>query len=513
MFKKVFVSTVMIVLCLVFLMFESQANQPDLTAKLEFSTYISHMDKYFANFDIHVDEKGFLYASGNTRDKNFPVTSGAYQTELKGEADAFVVKFSPEGDLIFATFVGGTKREHHTGFTVDADGFIYMVGGTHSSDFPVTPGAYDTTFNGEKDWGGDVYLVKLNPSGSDIVFSSFIGGSEQETAANVVIDVKGNIIVGGIVLSPDFPITSGAIDKIIKKEEVFVAKFSPEGDKLLFSTFFGGDQRDGLAGLAVDENCNIYISGTTRSENLPVTSNAFRNNLEEASEQPTFTQGLDHYIAKLNEDATEILFCSYFAGNSHVESSLQWASPNRLIMTGSVNKENFPISENAVMEERKGNKDGYVAIFNSDDMTLKYTTLLGGSEYDHIGSAFFLDDNKIVVGGITNSADFPLSENALDSDYPESDKLFNSGFLGKRKAFVSVIDIKKGELLYSSYLGACLRFKIFPNQDGKVGFASETGFHGFPGTTDFPLSREPFQFSPSFFTLGKLALDEQVLGQ
>ncbi|TFG88521.1 MAG: hypothetical protein E4H16_04935, partial [Candidatus Atribacteria bacterium] len=142
---------------------------------LGFSTYLSHTDKYAAGFDICTDSEGNIYISGNTRDKNFPATEGAFQTELKGEADAFVAKFTPGGELVFASLIGGTKREHHTGITVDDSGYIYLMGGTHSSDFPVTPGAYDTSFNGEGQWAGDVFLAKMDPSGSDIVFSTFIG--------------------------------------------------------------------------------------------------------------------------------------------------------------------------------------------------------------------------------------------------------------------------------------------------------------------------------------------------
>lgn len=110
-----------------------------------------------------IDSKGYIYISGNTRDRNFPATEGAFQRELKGEADAFVAKFTPEGRIVFATLVGGTKREHHTGLAVDNDGYVYLVGGTHSADFPVTAGAYDTSFNGEKDWSGDVYLTFARP--------------------------------------------------------------------------------------------------------------------------------------------------------------------------------------------------------------------------------------------------------------------------------------------------------------------------------------------------------------
>ena len=107
----------------------AQKNQlKDTTVyTLGFSTYLSHTDKYASGFDIYTDSEGFTYLSGNTRDKNFPATDGAYQTELKGEADVFVVKYTPEGEIVFATLIGGTKREHHSGITVDDEGYIYSL--------------------------------------------------------------------------------------------------------------------------------------------------------------------------------------------------------------------------------------------------------------------------------------------------------------------------------------------------------------------------------------------------
>ncbi len=140
-------------------------------------------------------------------------------------------------------------------------------------------------------------------------------------------------------------------------------------------------------------------------------------------------------------------------------------------------------------------------------MKLEHSTLFGGNQYDYIKKAFFLNEDMVVVGGVTNSADFPLTKNAIDSVYPVSDKRFNSGFLGRRKAFVSIIDIKKSKLIYSTYFGACLRFKIFPNKSGNLGFMAETGTHGFSGVTDFPLSKKAFHNPPTFIMLGRLVLN------
>jgi hypothetical protein len=489
---------------------QTSMQTDSLSYALGFSAYLSHTDRFFPSFDICTDSKGYIYISGNTRDKNFPTTEGSFQRELKGEADAFVAKFGPDGKIVFATLIGGTKREHHTGITVDEDGYVYLVGGTHSHDFPVTPGAYDTGFNGEGEWAGDVYVAKLDPSGSAVVFATYIGGKVEETASSIEIDSKGNIVIAGATCSPDFPATAGVIHGQFAKQASFIAKFAPQGDRLLFSTSLGTGKQDMVTDLAIDNKDNIYVTGYTAAADLPVTGNALRKNIINPK-VGGFANGIDHFLAKINETGTKILYLSYLGDGGCMGANITWASPNRLLVSGSTNSDNFPVTEKAVSKKIKGERDCFFSIFNSDNMTLQYSTLFGGSQLESIFSAYFLDKDRVVIGGTTNSADFPLTENAMDSAYPATDKLFNSSFLGRRKAFVSIIDIQKGQLVYSTYLGACLRFEFFPDHSGNLGFIAETGPHGFPGTTDFPLSEDAFQAPPTFLMLGRLALNNNSI--
>ena len=476
---------------------------------LDFSTYLSHTDKYAANFDIFTDDEGYTYISGNTRDKNFPATKGAYQTELKGEADAFVAKFTPYGEILFATLIGGTKREHHTAVTVDRDGYIYLVGGTHSSDFPVTPGAYDTSFNGEGDWAGDVYIAKINPSGTGIVFATFIGGKIEETisAGNIKIDSKGNIIIAGTTCSQNFPATKGAIDNTFSNQDNFLSKLSPDGDKLLFSTSLGNQTYDMITGLTLDDKDNIYVTGYTGSNNLQVTDNAIRKNYIKAT-VGGFEDGIDHFVAKINETGTIILYLSYIGGGGHMGSEIDWMSPNRLMVCSSTKEEGFPVTENAFCKKNKGERDCFISVFNSDNMKLEYSTLLGGSQSDHIMSAYFLNKDTIVIGGITTSPDFPLTKNALYSEFPVTEKTFNNTFFGRRKSFISVIDIKNSELLYSTYLGACFRFRIHPDKIGNISFTGEAGQREAAGMTGFPVTRNAIEEPPTYLMVGRMLLND-----
>ncbi|NPD46647.1 MULTISPECIES: DUF3471 domain-containing protein [unclassified Lentimicrobium] len=486
---------------------KSQTNQlTDTTVyTLGFSTYLSQIDKYASGVDVYTDNEGYSYISGNTKDRNFPATEGAYQTQLKGDglADVFVAKYSPEGELVFATLIGGTKREHHSGITVDDAGYIYIAGGTESPDFPTTEGAYDTSFNGAKSWGGDVFVTKLNPMGTEIVFSTFIGGAAQETigSGGIKVDSKGNVIIVGVTASHDFPLTQGVIDDNDNLHG-FLSKLSPDGHKLLFSTFFGSSQREGIAGFTIDDKDNIYLVGATHTAGLPVTGNAFRKEIM----IPESGYLMDHFIAKINARNHKTSYLSYFATNAYTMSSVQWTKPNRLIVCGSTTGESFPVTENAISKIGKGKLDCFVSVFNSETMSLEYASLFGGSDEDRIMSANFINKDTIVVGGLTNSADLPLTENALYSEYPTCEKAFNSSFLGLKKSFVSVIDIKNSKLLYSSYFGSSHLFRFYPDQYGNISFVGEAGKKSEAGITGFPVTKDATE-PPSYAMVGRLLLN------
>ncbi|MBT5420169.1 MAG: DUF3471 domain-containing protein, partial [Candidatus Cloacimonetes bacterium] len=201
-----------------------------------------------------------------------------------------------------------------------------------------------------------------------------------------------------------------------------------------------------------------------------------------------------------------ISYFSYFATDAYCMSSIKWAKPNRLIVCGSTTAEAFPVTDNAMNKKGKGKLGCYVSVFNSENMTLEYASLFGGSDEDRVMSANFINNDTIVIGGLTNSADLPLTENALYSEYPVCEKAFNSSFLGLKKSFVSVIDIKNSKLLYSSYFGASHLFRFHPDKYGNIGFVGEAGQKSEAGITGFPVTKNASE-PPSYAMVGRLLLN------
>ena len=183
----------------------------------------------------------------------------------------------------------------------------------------------------------------------------------------------------------------------------------------MFASLIGGNDQDGLTGLAIDDHNNIYISGYTASSDLPATADAVRKTVELA-DKGGFENGMDLFLAKMNESGTALFYLSYIGGGSYLSTDLNWTRPGRLMIHGSTNSRSLPRSDRAYSRESKGERDGFISIFNSENMVPEYSTLFGGSQFDFVRSAFFLDEDRVVLSGETNSPDFPLTGNALSTD-------------------------------------------------------------------------------------------------
>ena len=215
----------------------------DLTgSSLEYATFLggSHGDY---GISLALDRTNAAYVTGYSGSPDFPTTSGTIDTTHNDGLDVFASKLSPSGDsLIYSTFLGGSADDYGNDIAVDRTNSAYLTGYTGSSQFPTTPNAYDTSFNGNL----DVFVAKLSDAGDYLVYATLLGSTHPDYGYGIVVDRLGNTYITGSTYSSDFPTTAYAFDTSYNggDTDAFVIKLSAAGDTLLYSTFLGQDDRD-----------------------------------------------------------------------------------------------------------------------------------------------------------------------------------------------------------------------------------------------------------------------------
>ncbi len=237
---------------------------------------------------IAVDTSGAAYVTGDADAPDFPTTPGSFQMVSGGGRDAFVTKLNPSGSApVYSTFLGGGDLDNGVGIAVDSAGSAYVVGDTASADFPT-----QKPFQSLLDGFTDAFVTKLNPSGSSLVYSTYLGGSGGETGYAIAVDAGGHVYVGGQTLSfQDFP-TKAPVQSGYGGGETdgFVARLNTAGDALDYSTYLGGNSDDVVVGLGVDAVGSVYVVGGTQSTDFPTTPGAF---------QPNFAGSSDGFVTKI----------------------------------------------------------------------------------------------------------------------------------------------------------------------------------------------------------------------
>jgi uncharacterized repeat protein (TIGR01451 family) len=350
------------------------------TGALVYSTYLGG-----PNFDkgtgIGVDTTGAAYVTGYTTG-GFP-TLNAEQSTFGGNEDAFVVKLSPTGALVYSTYIGGLGSDEGLGIAVDSTGAACVAGFT-SGNFP-TLNAAQNTFGGSS----DAFVAKLSPTGA-LVYSTYLGGSNQDNGYGIAVDSTGAAYVTGFT-NGGFPTLNAEQNTFGGTSDAFAAKLSPTG-VLVYSTYLGGPNGDFGYGIAVDSTGAAYVTGTT-SAGFP-TFNAGQN---------TFGGAMDAFVTKLSP--TGALVYSTFLGGTGTDIGYGIAvdSTGTAYVTGQTDGA-FP-TLNAVQNTPGGSADAFIASL-SPSGALSYSTYLGGTSTDQ-GSGIATDGNGAAyVVGITNG-NFP----------------------------------------------------------------------------------------------------------
>jgi hypothetical protein len=423
---------------------------------LGFSTYFGGGGADEGN-SIAVDSAGNIYVTGFTDSRNFPVVNAAQAGFGGGQQDAFVIKLNPTGtQVIYATYFGGSGQDNGTAIAVDTAGNAYITGYTDSSNFPVQ-NALQTTKTG----AFNAFVVKLSPTGA-LVSSTLLGGSLSDYGSSIAVDLAGGIYVAGIATSPDFPMLRAAQPAFGGLADGFVAKLNPTATRLVYSTFLGGSGVDGVSSIAIDASGNAYLTGLTESPNLP-TVNAL---------QARHGGGLfDAFVMKLDTTGERLIYSTFLGGNS-VDRAFRIAvnTAGNAFVIGDTDSSNFP-TLGAAQPTKRGSTDAFVTRLNAAGTALDYSTYLGGSGIDG-GTAIAVDAaGSATVTGFTASPDFPLVAAAQ--------AVYGGGYDG----FVARYDAKGTALEYATYLGG-------GGTDSAFGVATDTAgstyVMGVTNATNFP---------------------------
>jgi hypothetical protein len=325
--------------------------------------------------------------------------------------------------LSYSTLLGGSDIGHGDGIAVDAAGNAYVVGVTGSVDFP-TISPFQLALRGRS----DAFITKLNPAGTGLVYSTYVGGLDYDEATGIAVDSAGNAYVSGRTSSSDFPTKNPIQAAFGGNEDGFVLKLNSTGDTLVYSTYLGGSSQDFATGIALDMTGSAYVVGATNSLDFPT-----KNSMQ------AYMGAQDVFLAKVNPAGDSFVYSTFVGG-----SGQDWSGgiavdlAGNAFITGQTFSFDFP-TKNPFQATNHGNSDGFVAKVNSTGSALVYSTYLGGNQIDAgVGIAIDSAGNTYVTGW-TASPDFP-TQGGMQSLFSDD-------------AFVTELDPTGTTLLYSTLLG------------------------------------------------------------
>lgn len=365
--------------------------------------------------------------------------------------------------LLASTYLGGLGSDYGYSIAIDSKGNIYVAGYTEASDFPTTTGAYDVSYN-----YSDIFVSKLNGDLSQVLASTYLGGSSEDYVRSIAIDSRKNVIyVTGQTLSSAFPTTADAYDtKKNGSSDAFLVKLSGDLAHLLASTFLGGSSDDYAYSVVSDSSgTNIYVTGRTSSSDFPTTPSAY---------DTTFDNG-DVFISKFNWNLTKLLASTYLGGsNNDYGHSIAISTDRNIYVSGETWSSDFPTSIDAYDTSFNGGfGDVFVSKLNWDLTHVIASTFMGGSSDDSANSIATDSRGNIYVTGQTESLDFPTTSAAYDTSFHNGD------------AFVSKLNGNLTTLLASTFLGGAdddVGNSIAISTEGNIYVAGHTGSSDFPTT-------------------------------
>ena len=481
-------------------------NYPLVIDPMVYSTYVGGTGlQDDVGLSIVVDSNGNAYVTGlaagivnwdlGAYDRtDFPVTPGAFQTTFMptGSHDLFVLKLNSAGTgLVYSTLFGGSASEYSSSIAVDSSGNVYAGGTTSSSNIPITPGAYQPTLIGGV---ATSFIFKLNPAGSALLYSTYMGTPGSGQIYSIAVDSSGNVYAAGETGSTNFPTTIGAYQTTYAggNKDAFILKLNPAGggsSDLIYSTYVGGSGSDSAYSIAVDSSGNAYASGSTASTNFPTTSGAY---------QSSNAGNNDAFVLKLNPaggGSSDLIYSTYVGGSGYdFAYSIELDSSGNVYAAGDTGSTNFPTTIGAYQTTYAGgNKDAFILKLNpagGGSSDLIYSTYVGGSGSDSAYSIAVDSSGNAYAAGLTGSTNFPTTIGA-----------YQSSNAGSNDAFVLKLNPAGGgssDLIYSTYVGGSGRDTsggINPVGTSTIAVDSSGNVYatGLTASTDFPTTAGAYQ--------------------
>ena len=453
---------------------------------LEYSTFLGGTINDEVR-DIAVDAQGNALVTGETHGPGFPTTPGAFDPTEGGGIDAFVAKLSADGStLVYSTFLAGFESDTGHGIAVDDAGHAYVSGSTGSADFPTTPGAFDRQH--APGFFADVFVTKLNTSGSGLVYSTLLGGESREDfdhGLDIALDDAGHAYVTGRAESADFPTTPGAFDTTLEgAADAFATKLNPDGTGLVFSTLLGGSNFviEQAFGIAVDNEGSAYLGGRTHSADFPTTPGALDETMNGQS---------DGFVTKLAPTGQALEYSTFLGGtgevpgpdDDYVEAVAVDADGSAFVVGATVSPD-FPTSPGAFDTTHNGGEhDAFVTKLDPSGGALAYSSFLGGADLDSALGIAVDARGRAWTAGRTDSSDFPTTPQGHDTSL--------NGF---RDAFGARLNASGSALGYATYLGGTDGSEVATGV--ALDPAGDAYLGGITSAADFPTT--PGAFDTSF---------------
>ncbi len=415
------------------------------------------------------DSTGGAIVVGYTHSTNYPVSTGAYQTSNVGHLDCLITHLNNSGSsVLFSTYLGGVNDENCYAVCLDSAYSICITGSTYSTDYPTTATALQSTHR----YSSDCFITRLNYSGSSLLYSTFFGGNGGDWGTGICSDSSGGIFITGGTASSDLLTTSGAYQRSYNGGNVdcFVVHLDSTSSSLLYSTYLGGNNYDVGNGICRDRSGGVFVAGNTNSSNFPTTNGAY---------QRTYGGGTnDCFLSHLNSTGSSLLCSTYLGGSSaDICDGICLDNSGLAVIAGSTASANFPTTIGAFLRIYSGGtNDGFVAKFNSTGSSLLYSTYLGGNNDDGVYGICSDESGGVIATGYTYSTNFPSSLDALQG----------SGGGSIDECFISHLNNRGSSLLYSTYFGGSsfdVSYGICPDDSDGVTIVGYTYSSNFPRTS------------------------------